>query len=137
VSPRAHYDRDDLVRAFAEVGVRQGDVVFSHTGVAMLGIPPVALEPAAIGDLFLDAMRTALGPEGTWVIPAYTYSYTKDELFDPATTATTLDMGAVPEGIWNHPDGRRSLDPIFSVVAFGPRAGELVAGVPASCFGAD
>lgn len=137
MSPPAHYTREDVVRAMHEVGVRRGDVVFTHASVAMLGLPDVGLSEPAIGELFLNAFREAAGPEGTWVLPTYTYSYTKGERFDPATTPPTSDMGALPNALWRHPDAVRSNDPIFSVVAIGPRAGELTAGVPESCFGAD
>jgi aminoglycoside 3-N-acetyltransferase len=46
-------------------------------------------------------------------------------------------MGLLPNALWRHTDAIRSLDPIFSVIAIGPRAEELTAGVPASCFGED
>ena len=137
MSPAPHYGRADLLRAFAEVGVREGDVVFGHSSVAMLGIPEVGLEQRAIADMFLAAFREATGGTGTWILPAYTYSYTKDEVFDPAGTPPTQDMGLLPNALWRHPEARRSLDPIFSVIAIGPRAEEMTAGVPASCFGED
>lgn len=133
----ADYQREDIAAALRAVGVREGDVVFSHTSVAMLGRPPVALTQEALSELFLDVFREVLGPEGTWVLPAYTYSYTKGERFDPATTPPTKDMGALSLALWDHPDAVRSLDPIFSVVAIGGRAQELTAGVPTSCFGDD
>lgn len=134
---RADYDFADAVRAFREVGVREGDVVFSHSSVAMLGVPAVGLDQQAIAGLFLSAFREAAGPDGTWVLPAYTYSYTKGEVFDPASTPPTRDMGLLPNALWRHPDARRSLDPIFSVIALGARAEELTRGVPESCFGDD
>ena len=119
------------------MGVRPGDVVFSHSSVAMLGVPECGLEQAAIADMFLSAFREATGGTGTWILPAYTYSYTKDERFDPPTTPPTQDMGLLPNALWRHPDVCRSLDPIFSVIAIGPRAREMTSGVPASCFGED
>lgn len=131
---RVDYDRNDVVRAFREVGVRAGDVIFSHSAIGMLGIPDVGLNEEAIAEMFLAAFREAAGAEGTWILPAYTYSYTKDEVFDPAATPPTKDMGLLPNVLWRHPDAVRSLDPIFSVIAFGPRAEELTSGVPESCF---
>jgi len=105
VARRAHYNRDDVVRAFRDVGVRAGDVVFTHASVAMLGVPEEGLDQAAIGELFLSAFHEVAGPEGTWILPAYTYSYTKDEVFDPAATPPTSDMGALPLALWRHPEG--------------------------------
>jgi aminoglycoside 3-N-acetyltransferase len=137
MSQAAHYTRADIVRAFTDVGVRHGDVVFSHSSVAMLGVPECGLEQTAIAKMFLSAFREATGSTGTWILPAYTYSYTTNERFDPATTPPTQDMGLLPNTLWRHPDARRSLDPIFSVIAIGPRADEMTRGVPASCFGED
>jgi aminoglycoside 3-N-acetyltransferase len=132
----ADYSRDDLVRALRAVGVREGDVVFSHTSVGMLGRPAEGLSKETVADLFLSAFREALGPEGTWVLPAYSYSYTSGELFDPAATPPG-NMGLLTEMFWQRPDFHRSLDPIFSVVATGARAEELVRDVPDDCFGDD
>lgn len=132
------YSREDIVRALREVGLREGDVAFSHTSVAMLGIPAEGLSEEAIADAFLSAFMEVLGPDGALVLPAYTYSYTKDEVFDPATTPPTPAMGVLPNVLWRHPGAVRSLDPIFSVVALGGRARELVDGAGATdCFGPD
>src|SRR5690349_10045307 len=130
MSPVAHYMRADVVRAFTDVGVGAGDVVFSHSSVAMLGVPECGLDQAAIAEMFLSAFQEATAQTGTWILPAYTYSYTKSESFDPARTPPTQDMGLLPNALWRHPDVRRSLDPIFSVIAIGPRAEEMTAGMP-------
>ena len=103
----------------------------------MLGIPQGGLDAEAIATMFLSAFREVAGETGTWSLPAYTYSYTKSEVFDPARTAPTDDMGLLPNALWRHPDALRSLDPIFSVIAFGARAQAMTAGVPRSCFGED
>jgi aminoglycoside 3-N-acetyltransferase len=137
MSPAADYAHEDVVRALRAVGVRRGDVLFTHSSVAMLGIPGVSLDADAIAALFLAALREVAGEEGTWVLPAYTYSYTKAEVFDPTRVPPTSDMGLLPGALWRHPDAVRSLDPIFSVIAVGARAQELTAGVPRSCFGKD
>jgi aminoglycoside 3-N-acetyltransferase len=137
MSPAADYGYEDLLRAFRSVGVRYADVLFTHSSIAMLGLPAVGLDAEAIATIFLSAFREVAGEDGTWVLPTYTYSYTKDEVFDPASTPPTQDMGLLPNVLWRHPDAVRSLDPIFSVIAIGARAEELTAGVPRSCFGED
>src|SRR4051794_13228388 len=103
----------------------------------MLGVPAEGLRKETIAELFLSAFREVLGPEGTWVLPAYTYSYTRGEPFDPASTPPG-NMGLLSEVLWRHPDAVRSLDPIFSVIGFGGAADELVARAGAEdCFGPD
>lgn len=137
MSSPSHYGRDDVVAALRAAGVRRGDVVFSHASVAMLGIPDVGLDERKIAELFTSAFFEVAGEEGTWILPAYTYSYTKGEPFDPATTPPTKDMGLIPNALWRDRGWVRSLDPIFSVIATGGRAEEMTAGVPTSCFGPD
>lgn len=137
MTPAADYDCEDVVSALRAVGVRGADVLFTHSSIAMLGLPEVGLDAEAIATMFLSAFREVAGEDGTWVLPTYTYSYTKDEIFNPATVPPTRDMGLLPNALWRHPDAVRSLDPIFSVIAIGARAEELTAGVPTSCFGED
>lgn len=130
------YDAADVAATLRAVGVRHGDVVFSHTGVGMLGRPREGLTPDAIADLFLGAFTEVLGPEGGWLLPAYTYSYTKDEAFDPAATPPTKAMGLLPGELWRRPGFARSLDPIFSVIGTGAAAHALIAQAGADdCFG--
>ena len=137
MSSKFHYTYDDVVQALARVGVRRGDVVFTHSSVAMLGIPDCELCHSAIAELFLAAFRHVLGPDGTWILPSYSYSYTKNEEFNREATPPTADMGTIPCELWTHPDAVRSLDPMFSVIAFGGRTREVVGGIPSSCFGSD
>ena len=136
MSRQPDYSREDVVQALRAVGVREGDVILSHTSVGMLGIPAEGLSKEAVTELFTSAFTEVLGPEGTWILPAYTYSYTKGEVFDPDTTPPD-NMGLLPEMLWKRPGVARSHDPIFSVLAIGGRADELVAYVPDDCFGDD
>ena len=94
MTPSVHYGRADVIRALTEVGVRPGSVVFSHSSVAMLGVPECGLDQAAIAEMFLSAFQEATGGTGTWILPAYTYSYTKDERFDPDDDAADPGHGA-------------------------------------------
>src|SRR4051795_11677478 len=103
------YDRAAVVRALREVGLREGDVVFCHSSVAMLGIPAEGLSEEAVGAAFGAAFAEVLGRDGTLVLPAFTYSYTKGEIFDPAATPPAPAMGALPHALWTHPDAVRSL----------------------------
>jgi aminoglycoside 3-N-acetyltransferase len=131
------YTRGDVVAALRAVGVRAGDVLFTHASVGMLGTPDVPFDKVAIADLFASAFEEVLGPEGTWILPAYSYSYTAGETFDPASTPPG-NMGLLTEVLWRRPGVVRSLDPIFSVIAFGARAQELAGDAGAEdCFGPD
>lgn len=135
-APAPDYDGAAVVAALRELGLRRGDVAFSHTSVGMLGRPAEGLTREAITELFLDAFTEVLGPEGGWILPTYTYSYTKDEVFDPAATPPPAHMGLLPGELWRRPGFTRSLDPIFSAIGTGDAAHELLAAAGATdCFG--
>lgn len=135
MSPAPDYGYDAVVDALRAVGVRRDDVLLTHSSVATLGVPEQGLDAEAVAATFLRAVFEVAGPEATWLLPAFTYSYTKDEVFDPLSAPPASDMGLLPSVLWRHPDAARTLDPIFSVIAIGARARELTAGLPDSCFG--
>ncbi len=131
----ADYTRAQMADALRASGVRQGDVVFSHSNVGYFGIPDGGISRANLFDTIYGAFTDALGPEGTLVVPTFTYSFPRGELFDLDSTPSTC--GVFTEMIRNLPEARRSEDPIFSVAAVGPHADALTEGVSFECFGPD
>jgi aminoglycoside 3-N-acetyltransferase len=84
-------------------------------------VRPVAGGPAGL----VAALRAALGPSGTLVMPSWTGD---DEApFDPAATPSAEDLGVVPATFWRMPGVLRSDHP-FAFAAAGPLAAEIVAG---------
>jgi len=95
------------------LGVQPGGVLLVHTSFR-------AVRPIEGGPLGLvDALRTALGPDGTLVMVSYTGS--DDEPFDPRTTPASPDLGVVADMFWRLPGVERSDHP-FAFAAAGPRA---------------
>jgi aminoglycoside 3-N-acetyltransferase len=134
VSGRHVYATDDLVGALRAVGLRAGDVALSHVGVAMLGIPAAGAVEAEAWRSVVDAYTEVLGPDGTWVVPTYSYTLTRPgAVFDSARTPS--EVGAFSEHVRGLPGFVRSHDPLFSVVARGPLAAELLHDLPHDCFG--
>jgi aminopeptidase-like protein/aminoglycoside N3'-acetyltransferase len=127
------YNRRQLAEALRAVGVRRGDVVFSHSNIGYFGLPEEGRTSQAVFDTILGAFQDVLGPEGMLVVPTFTYSFCKRQPFDPAHTPSTC--GALTEMLRLLPLARRSRDPIFSVAAVGDRADELTRDVPLECFG--
>ena len=74
-----------LTEALREIGARAGDVVMLHVNAAAIGLDTSG--DAAHATL-LDAVRAAIGPDGTILVPTYTFSFCRQEDFDPATTPT-------------------------------------------------
>lgn len=130
-----HYNRAELAAALRAVGVERGDLVFSHVGLGLLGYPEEGRSLEVACRVVVDAFRDVIGAEGTWLVPTYTYSYTASEVYDPATTPSTV--GPFTDYFRSLPEAVRSDDPIFSVAAIGPRAEELLGDLPRDCLGED
>lgn len=70
----------------------------------------------------IAALREALGPEGTLVMPSWTGD--EDEPFDPLTTPADADLGVVADTFWRLPGVLRS-DHFQAFAAAGPDAGRI------------
>jgi aminoglycoside 3-N-acetyltransferase len=115
------------------VGIGLGDVVFSH--VRLLGYPEEGDNTEAACSVTKDAFLEVLGAQGMWLVPTYSYSYCKKEIYDPDETPS--DVGPFTNFFRQLPSVYRSLDPIFSVAGMGPGVEELLTGLPYDCFGPD
>jgi aminoglycoside 3-N-acetyltransferase len=124
----------DIVQAFRWCGVGRGDTLMLHADAMALGqLPPMS--PQARFDVLFDALDQLLGPDGTLVMPTFSYSFTKGEPFDPAATPSAV--GLLSEAFRGRPGVRRSRDPIFSVAARGRLADRFVEAAADDCFGPD
>src|SRR5690349_14206253 len=94
------------------LGVRRGGVLLVHT--SFRAVRPVEGGPLGL----IAALRAALGPDGTLVMPTMTDG---ESVFDPASTPT-LDMGITAELFWRQPGVVRSTHPGGSFAAAGPEA---------------
>jgi aminoglycoside 3-N-acetyltransferase len=104
------------------LGVHPGGVLLVHT--AFTEIRPIEGGPLGL----IAALREALGPDGTLVMPAMTDG---EGVFDPATTPT-VDMGITAELFRQQPGVVRSTHPGASFAALGPRAVQICAPQPLS-----
>lgn len=119
-----------------------GAVLIVHSGYRSLG--KVEGGPAAVA----RALVAAVTPGGTLLAPTFTsdlvdpYTWPVPppaeerlrimaamEEFDPLTSPPHK-MGAIATALWRHPGAVRSLHPVTSWVAIGPRAGELTTDHP-------
>lgn len=112
-----HYTREDVIEALRETGIEHGDSVFIHSNLGFLGMMKDCGTKEKLCEAFLDALKTAVGDEGTIILPAYSYSFCHGELFDPLKTGTTCGM--LSEYAIRNYGCNRSLDPNFSVCGSG------------------
>lgn len=125
-----------LEDALRRVGATAGSVLFIHADLAALG---PAVPPPARPRLLLDVLREVVGPEGTLLVPTYTFSFCRGRTYDAGQTPTEGGPWSPSADFLEYfraqPGVVRSADPIHSVAGQGPRARALLDGVPATCFG--
>ena len=102
----------DAARQLHELGVEPGGVLVVHTSFSR--VRPIENGPAGL----IEALRSALGPDGTLVMPSFTDD---DETpFDPAQTPCH-GVGVVADTFWRLPEVLRSDSP-HAFAAVGPHA---------------
>lgn len=139
----APHSRARLSGQLATLGVERAGVLMVHASLSAVG----AVDGGA--DTVVAALREALGPEGTLVVPAFTPENSDtsaqyrarvrglDEeerkalraampAFDPATTPAP-SMGRLSETVRRSPGAARSAHPQTSFAALGPLAGHVLA----------
>ena len=133
------YSRADLTGALERIGLGPGDTVFVHASLDTLGPAADCRTAQERSALVLDALRDVIGPAGTIVVPTYTFSFCRQEVFHVQETPTAGGPWSLSaeflEYVRGRPGAVRSRDPIHSVAALGPNARALVADVPPTCFG--
>jgi aminoglycoside N3'-acetyltransferase len=107
-----------LVEQLRALGVASGGVLLVHCSFRATG--PVEGGPVGL----IVALRAALGPRGTLVMPSWTGD---DETpFDPATTPASPDLGILAETFRRLPGVARSRHG-FAFAAQGPAAAAILA----------
>lgn|SRR3990167_1208553 len=130
-----HYSLHDIVCALQDLGLKKGDVVFSHSNVGFLGRPENGLTAQAVFNTILQAFLKVIGDEGTLIVPTFTFSFARNEVYDPDHTPS--NCGVFAELLRKLPSAYRSHDPCFSVAAVGARAVELTQNAPINSYGPD
>lgn len=115
---RREISRDEIVAQLRALGVERGGVLLVHS--SFRAVRPVEGGPAGL----IEALRDAIGPEGTLVMPSWTGD--DGNPFDPAATRASEDLGVVADTFWRMPGVVRSDHP-FAFAAAGPRAAQVTA----------
>ncbi|MBU0714594.1 MAG: AAC(3) family N-acetyltransferase [Verrucomicrobia bacterium] len=111
----------ELMHDLAALGVCRGDCLVVHSSFKALGLPDVSP---------VDVVRTlieCIGPDGTIMMPTFTYSYSgiwNVRPFNPQTTPGAGN-GVLTETLRQYPGALRSSHPTYSVAAYGRHAAQL------------
>jgi aminoglycoside N3'-acetyltransferase len=105
--------RAELVAQLLDLGVEPGGVLLVHT--SFRAVRPVEGGPLGL----IDALRAALGPDGTLVMPSW--GDDDERPFDPLTSPAAPDLGVVAGSFWSMAGVARSHH-VHAFAAAGPRA---------------
>ncbi len=113
--PLARTDAAYFDAHLREVGVRPGMRVLVHSSLVSFG----RIE-GGVATVY-DALRRAVGTDGTIAVPTFTFHIRPDDVMDPATTPS-YGFGALSEWLREQPGAQRSRCPIHGFAAIGPAA---------------
>lgn len=107
----------EYTRACLEgLGILPGDTVLLHSDALIVAQFPGFGNENGI-NAFIDTVEDYLGENGTLILPTFTYSFTRKQVFDVANTPSSVGM--ITEIFRQRQGVVRSLDAIFSVAASG------------------
>ncbi len=127
-------DKKGVADFFEHCGVTEGDAIILHADALVTA----ELEGNGLTekmDTLFDGILASIGSEGTLVVPTFTYSATKGEIFDVHETSS--DVGIISEYFRKRNKVVRSQNPVFSVASFGKNAAAFAGTSAEDCFGED
>ena len=132
-------DQTTLAEAVRALGIGAGDLVYLQ--ICLEDDWAAECERLEFCERLYGAVRQVLGDAGTLFVPTYTFSFCRQEEYDPDTTPTVAgpwnSFADFPEYVRRLPGAIRSSDPIFSTAGIGPDAASLLDELPANCLGPD
>lgn len=130
---KADYTKQDVLEAYSKVGLKLEDIAFCHSNIAFFGIPDGGMATSNLKSLFVDTFFEAVGPQGTFVMPTFSYTFPEKGVYDKKETPSVC--GILSEIVRLLPEAVRSDDPIFSVAALGGKAAAMAENVSQESFG--
>jgi len=125
----------DIVAALKESGVSKGDCLFIHSDISRFGLTGNVSSRRELFDLLLQAFKEVVSESGTIIMPTFTYSFTRDEVYDVDRSPSTVGM--LTEYFRRQEDTVRTIHPIFSVAIWGADKDNFQANLGKDSFGQD
>lgn len=136
---KGSYSKEDILKAFKKIGIKTGDTVYVSSSLGLIGCPSTNIKSADdLCELFYQAIWEVIGKNGTLIVPAFSYTFGKGTISDPAVfdpQTTPADIGAFPNFVLKQDGVKRSLDPMLSVACKGKRCAEFIKDLPPTSYG--
>lgn len=117
-----YYRVYDILNILKSLGIKNGDTICIHSQLFGLGIPKLSKE--LFMDLLVKIFKYIVGENGTIIMPTFSYSFCKNEIFDINNTPSTV--GVLTEYFRNLPNVSRTMHPIFSFAVYGKKRNEFM-----------
>jgi aminoglycoside 3-N-acetyltransferase len=126
--------KEDMLKAFKAAGISKGDIVLVFSNLGRLGRVKDSKNKQESLNTYLSALNEIVGaPDGTIVVPTFTYSFAHGTAFDYEKSPSELCMFG--EFVRNQTDSVRCLHPHFSFAAVGKDKHLICDNVSRSAFG--
>lgn len=112
----SYIGKDDFKTALKNLGINDKDVLFVHSDIVAFGKLACKSRNVLFTSI-LDSIKETIGEDGIMIMPAFSYSFCKNEVFDVDKTKGTV--GALNEFFRKQEDTERTVQPIFSCAVWG------------------
>jgi len=119
-----------------ELDIQQGDILVIASDISRLSYQAIRTEGSFDPDVFIDSIRSKLGPQGTLLFPAYNFLLESGDKFNIKKTKPFL-CGALSVVALERNDFMRTKHPLHSFMVWGKYAKHLCSLNNKSSFGAD
>ena len=129
----------ELEKILLDMGLKNGNIICVHSDITSFGIPNILKDKVRqygfniILDSYIDTFKSVVGMEGLVLMPTFSYSATKGEIF--YVNETKSDVGSMTDYFRTKKNVYRSHHPIFSFAAWGNNAEEYLHLCDYDCFG--
>ena len=124
--------REDIAIALSRSGVLPGDTLMIHCD-SIVSAQMSSVDKDSRLNVLFEEIISYLGSEGTLIVPAFSYSFTKQEKFDVLNSESRI--GLFSETFRLKYQTHRSKHPIFSVIAVGKNKDDFINSNISDCFG--
>ncbi|ECR3229712.1 aminoglycoside N(3)-acetyltransferase [Campylobacter coli] len=124
------YTQNDLIEALVKLDIQKGDIVCSHSEIYGFGTPLLPIKDFL--NALLECIFEVIGKEGTFIMPTFTYSFCKNEIYNKVNSKCTV--GALNEFFRKQQGVKRTNDPIFSFAVKGANEKLFLNKEQKSCF---
>lgn len=114
-----------LSNAWHDAGVEIGETLLVHSSSVRLMYACKTKNRAFCPEDIINSFLSALGPDGTLLIPLFNFSVINERVFDIRNTPSA--MGAITEAARKHPAALRTEHPFLSFAVIGRHAEKFAA----------